>query len=370
MTAYLSVIAVSLPLGICAGILMHRADFCLVCTVRNFVMFRDAFMLRVTALLVIVSMGLFEGSRLLGLVRTYPFPSLGAPALTNLLGGMLFGFGMVLAGGCVVGTLYRLGAGNLLSLLAFVGLLIGSVIYAEFHPWWKRLVQATTLTPGRMTLPQLLGVPPGVLVWPAIVAVAWPLAASARKGGLVRRSHANGYLQPWKAALALAVVSWVSLLLVGMPMGITTAYAKVGGYLEGLAFPGHMAGLVYFREQPLNYLHPLTGTRLTGGPGPTFDAVAAIQFSLVGGIIAGGALSAWQLREFHRFRRAPVRQGLAAIIGGILMGLASRMGAGCNVWHILGGLPLFGLQSFLFVLGLLPGAWVGSRFLVRGVIRP
>ena len=47
------------------------------------------------------------------------------------------------------------------------------------------------------------------------------------------------------------------------------------------------------------------------------------------------------------------------------MGLASRMAPGCNVWHVMGGLPVFSLSSLLFVLGLLPGAWAGGKIVSR-----
>ena len=203
-----------------------------------------------------------------------------------------------------------------------------------------------------------------------LLAASVPLGAAARAGRMSRRARADGFLQPWKAAVAIAVIGVASTLLVGIPLGITTGIAKMGGYLEHLVAPGHLAALPFFSEEPLSYLHPFTGERLTGGAGPRFDAVTAIQFPLMGGIIAGGALSAVALKEFRRFRPPPLLQGVAALAGGILMGVGSRMAAGCNIWHIIAGLPLLALQSILFTLGLVPGAWLGSRILVRIVIRP
>ncbi|MEJ2201296.1 MAG: YeeE/YedE thiosulfate transporter family protein, partial [Desulfuromonadaceae bacterium] len=97
---------------------MHRSDFCMAGMFRDLFLFRDYSMLRVLLLLVLVSMVLFESFRLLGLLHL-PFPLFAPPCWANLIGGTLFGVGMVLAGGCVVGTLYRLGAGSLPSLMAF-----------------------------------------------------------------------------------------------------------------------------------------------------------------------------------------------------------------------------------------------------------
>ncbi len=103
--------AVSLILGLCAGWVMHRSGFCLAGAFRDIFLFRTADMFRALVLLVAATAVLFEAARLAGLLPLYPFPSLCAPTPANVIGGFLFGVGMVLAGGCVVGTLYRMGAG-------------------------------------------------------------------------------------------------------------------------------------------------------------------------------------------------------------------------------------------------------------------
>ena len=65
----------------------------------------------------------------------------------------------------------------------------------------------------------------------------------------------------------------------------------------------------------------------------------------------------------------PLVQYASALFGGILVGIAARMAAGCNIWHLWGGIPILANQCLLFLLGLLPGAWLGSQFLVRVVVR-
>jgi hypothetical protein len=120
---------------------------------------------------------------------------------------------------------------------------------------------------------------------------------------------------------------------------------------------------------PLHYTTPLTGMLLQGGPGTMLDGMALVQFPLVIGIVLGSTLSAALLGEFRIRWKIPLRQYLSALTGGILMGLASRMAAGCNVWHLFGGLPIMALQSMLFLGGLFPGAWLGARLLTRYIIR-
>ena len=139
--AVLIVAGSCLFVGLVAGFLMHRSDYCLAGMFRDFFLFRSTLMLRTLLLLIITSMVLFEGARLCGLLPLHPFPLLGSVSGTNIIGGFLFGVGMVLAGGCVVGTLYKMGAGSILSLVAFIGLLTGSGFYAEIHPFWSTLAK-------------------------------------------------------------------------------------------------------------------------------------------------------------------------------------------------------------------------------------
>ena len=363
---YLLLVTNGLVLGLCAGFTMHRSDFCLAGIFRDLFIFRQVVMLRFLFLLVCVSILLFEAARLCGLIKTYPFPNFGPPSLTTVIGGIVFGIGMVLAGGCVVGTLYKMGAGSILSAVAFIGMIVGSVAYAEINVLWSTLRTATTFSKAS-TIPQSLGIDPFLLMLMFFAVSSYWCFRWYRAGKLVRASAAAGYLQPYKAAVILALVGLCSVILMGKPVGITTAYAKMGAYVESAVLKDHFQQLG--KVKPQEYINPITRVRLPWSTEPGFDAVSLTQFPLIFGIIAGGALSALLLREFKVYYRVPPRQYVSAIIGGIGMGLASRMAPGCNVWHLLGGLPILAWQSLLFVAGMIPGAWLGSKLLVKVVVR-
>jgi hypothetical protein len=365
---FLLIIGTSLAAGLSAGFVMHRSSFCVTATFRDMFLFGDFFLMRMLVLLVVASMVLFELGRWSGLLAPYPFPLLGPPSLASLIGGGVFGIGMVLAGGCVVGSLYKLGAGSLVSGVAFVGMLAGSALYAEGHPAWSAFAKATLFDAKAITLPQWLGVPPTALLAPLAGLGAILLWRWQRAGLMSRVSHAVGHLAPWRAALILAGLGGFSYLLIGMPLGITTSYAKLGANIESWFWPEHVHSLAYFAAVPLKYAPPLSDQIITGGPGPAFDAVAAIQYPLIVGIIFGGLLSAELVREFRVQTRIPARQIASALVGGLLLGVSARMIPGCNIWHLWGGLPILALQSLLFLAGLIPGAWLGSQLLARFVI--
>lgn len=365
----LLIVASSLAIGLAAGFVMHRADFCITASFRDMFLIRDFFLMRQMVLLVVVSMVLFECGRLAGLITLHPFPLLGAPTLANVVGGFLFGIGMVLAGGCVVGSLYKLGAGSAAGALVLGGMLAGSTLYAEIHPQWSAFARATVLVRDAITVPQWLGLSPTVLLLPAALLASVWLAREFRAGRMQRPAFTLGHLAPWRAAVILALLGFASYLLIGMPMGITTSYAKLGAGIESLVAPGHVEGLAYFSLQPLDYTPPFSDRAIQGGPGPQLDAFAAIQYPLILGIVGGAMASALRLGEWRPRWRLPRRQLLSALAGGLLLGLAARMAPSCNVWHLWGGVPILALQSLLFVAGLLPGTWVGARLLTRFVIR-
>jgi len=356
-------------LGLAAGFIMHRADFCLAGMFRDLFLFKAVFKLRMLLLLIVTSMLLFETARLTGIIKLYPFPLFGSPSLAAPFGGMIFGTGMVMAGGCVVGSLYKTGSGSIPSLVAVIGLIAGSALFAEFFPWWSTITSAATVLKGQITLAQALDVAPFLLTAVATI-ITIPLFISwKRQGNLVRTTYTEGSLQPWIAALLLALIGLLSVITIGMPLGITTSYAKAAAVTEAALFPEHYAGVKFFQTAPLAYRQPVTGEQLRGGPGKELDGIELIQYPLIFGIVAGSALSAALLGEFRIRWKAPLRQYLSVAAGGVLMGLASRMAAGCNVWHLFGGLPILSMQSILFASGLFPGAWLGAKLLNRYIIR-
>ncbi len=322
----LAVIAVaSLLLGLIVGVVMYRADFCVTAMFRDLFLLRDGFMLRQLFVLVFVSMLLFESGRLADWIQTHPFPLLGALSLGSLIGGVLFWIGIVLAGGCVVGTLYKMGSGSALSLTAFVGMLAGSTVYAELHSIWSAFAETTRLSPA-LTLPQLLQLSPVVLL-PVAVLMAGVIYRWYQHGLLVRAGYVTGYLQPFHAAMPLGMIGFSSYLVIGMPRGITTLYTKLGSSIEALIVPEHINQLKYLNTTLLNYNPPFALQSISGGAGPAWDGIAAIQYPLIAGIILGALLYSLTIREFAWHYRVPFRDYVSAAAGGLLL-------AWQHVWYL------------------------------------
>ena len=75
-------------------------------------------------------------------------------SLATALGGILFGIGMVIAGGCASGTLMRVGEGFSMQVLSLFFFVIGSLIGANHMGFWELNFNATA---PRVFLPDIFG---------------------------------------------------------------------------------------------------------------------------------------------------------------------------------------------------------------------
>jgi len=143
--------------GLAFGFIVQRSRFCFVSAISNFVLFRDGRLLKgVFAGLIVSTIGfaVIMSSEVSDPTSAVPATAYLAPFGWHLvLAGLLFGLGMVLAGGCLMGTLYRLGEGTVSALVSLVGVIIGMGILQHNYPTWNNYISG--LSP--LWLPQHLG---------------------------------------------------------------------------------------------------------------------------------------------------------------------------------------------------------------------
>jgi uncharacterized membrane protein YedE/YeeE len=88
---------------------------------------------------------------------------------SNLIGGALFGAGWAVVGYCPGTSVGALGEGRWHAIWGVLGMLVGAAIYAEAYPSMSATV-VTWGSFGKITLPELLGVSPWIVV-PMLVAI-------------------------------------------------------------------------------------------------------------------------------------------------------------------------------------------------------
>ncbi len=125
--------------GLIYGIFLQYGRFCMASAVR------DLFAVGVPrmAVGVLIAVILFSLSaavvKFMGVSTYFPNPL----GWYSLIGGALFGFGMVFAGGCASGSLYKCGEGNIGSMLVITSLAFTQAIYVTQGGWLNDLVPAS-----------------------------------------------------------------------------------------------------------------------------------------------------------------------------------------------------------------------------------
>lgn len=267
-----------------------------------------------------------------GLVAGYG-SAVAPPGLGVIAGAALFGVGMQLANGCGSGTLAAAGGGSRRMWIALPFFSAGGVLGSLALPSIEALPG-----PPPLSLAGLLGVWPGLFATLVLLAAlaAWLLRTGARPSpAMLRTSAAIGGL----AALLFLIsgTPW------GITMGLTLAGAKLAASLH---LP--IAESEFWRDPAM--LAALQGSLL--------DHPSALAD--IGLLLGAAACAGW--RGSFRGQVWPDRRGaLAAMLGGLLMGIGARLSYGCNIGAFVGGVAASSLHGFLWFAAVLPGSWLGIR---------
>jgi uncharacterized membrane protein YedE/YeeE len=164
--------------GLAFGVIFQRSRFCLVRAFREPFLTGEGDHTRAAALALAVSMLGFSILKFTDLkdATTWVFPGFW---LGGLMGGTLFGIGMVLAGGCGASSLWRAGEGHMKLWVAILGFSIsGSLVREAMLRWQLRQRMGTAVF-----LPNVTGWGSALLLVLALLAAWYLLAAWNEKSG-------------------------------------------------------------------------------------------------------------------------------------------------------------------------------------------
>lgn len=161
----------------------------------------------------------------------------------------------------------------------------------------------------------------------------------------------SAYMNPYLAGVLLGLTLLASYILLGAGLGASGGIARIGAFLEGCVLKSHTLSSGYFGKwgaNPLNYylVFMFVGVVLGG----LFSSLLANRTSL--GVEKGKKAS------------RGLRLGLA-MIGGLLVGFASRLAQGCTSGQALTGSALLLSGSLLFLVCLFAGGYAAAWFVRR-----
>jgi len=244
-----------------------------------------------------------------GLTRpSYPllFP-LGA-----VVGGLLFGACMTLAGGCAAGVWYKVGSGNLTTLIAVVGMALGAAA-----------MEVAPLSSVRDSVHSVGAVDANAV--PEFLWVFAPLAGIALLAVLLRAKPGSAGAWSWRRTGLLmglvGIAAWPLSSLAGRDFGM----AVIPGTVDLLTQPA--------------------------------SALASWDVLFVLGIPLGAHVAA-RLAGSVRVSIPSIGGAALSLAGGLGLGIGASLAAGCTVGHGLTGVPLLGPGSILAMVSIFAGSAV------------
>ncbi len=342
--------ALGFALGVIFGATAQRTNFCTMGAISDAVFMGDWNRFRAWMLAIAVAL---LGSQILYITGTvdlttsiYLTPNLGWAGA--VIGGLLFGFGMTLTGGCGNKTLVRLGAGNLKSMV--VALFLGIFAY--------------------MTLRGLTGLARVELEDAINVDL---LAFGMADQGVPALLGLLGVPESPARLIVLVMVAGGLLWFVLKSRDFRTSKADItGGIIIGLLVPvaWYVTGVIGFDDfeptplvsftfvapvgESIQYLMTFTGSTINFG------------IAVVIGVIFGSFVAAKLSGEFRVEAFTDAGDMVRHMIGGSIMGIGGVMALGCTVGQGITGMSTLAIGSVLALLSILFGGYFGMRYLEEG----
>ena len=363
--------------GLSIGAVLSRGRVCFAGAFRDLVLMRNGVMLRAVLVGIAVALPAYA------LIQYRAVPNAGFGALPpnahitplglNLVvGGLLFGVGMVVAGGCVSGTLYRIGEGYLASWASLGGILVGLQLASySWNIWWIAHIQYAPM----VWLPASVGYAGAVALSLAALAAAYmailwwesrdagppmpplagravvaPIGFAAQLAAIKNTILVKG----WPPLIAVAALAWLNVAsyLIDHPIGVTGELASWADRAASLLAIGAPA---------------LLGTDLFAGCNLVLENLGLVssRTMLDGGLIVGAFLAASGAGEFKLRAPRQKRRYVQSAVGGVAMGYGAGIAVGCTLGAFFSAIPSLGLNGWVFGLALLAGAAVGVQVIRR-----
>ena len=164
-------------------------------------------------------------------------------------------------------------------------------------------------------------------------------AAVAAEPGVNALNYPGPAWSPYVVGAGIGVLSWLTFYFSDSPIGTSSFYAQVSGFIGKLFAKRHTESLAYFKDNP-----------------PCLDW----EFVIVVATISGGSIAALTGGEFAnewlppmwvaRFGDSIALRAVIAFGGGILMAFGARLAGGCTSGHGISGTLELYVASWIAVV--------------------
>lgn len=248
------------------------------------------------------------------------------PWLAIVVGGLLFGAGMVLTRGCVSRLTVLTGSGNLRALTVLL------IFAITAHATLKGILAPLRTALGSVTIPlENAALPGSALIWTAMIVIA----------AIVIALRSGNRAAPLVMALLIGLL--VPVAWVGTGYVLYDDFDPVA--MESLSFTSPAADTLFWTVASTS-ISSTFGTGLVGGV-------------LAGALVAALAFGGFQWQSFT----SPRETGRYAA-GAVLMGVGGVLAGGCTVGAGLAGVPTLSIAAVLAIAAIAVGA-LGANTALR-----
>lgn len=326
-------IITGLLLGTLLGAVLQRGRFCVTGMLRD-ITTRKTFQ-PLGALFIVIAIGALGVQALTSAGVIHPELDNLAPAAV-IIGSLLFGIGIVLAGGCASGTWYRAGEGLVGSWLALIFYAASSAamktgILKPLNDWLRGYTVPLT------SAPELLHLSPWIFVLGFIVFTGWYLYRFGVAKPVAAPSGARKFTRPLTLHQAAILVGLIGVA--AWPLSAAT------GRNDGLGITTPSKNVVDF---------------IATGQSKYLDWGTL----LVLGILLGSIIASKLTGEF-RVRVPDATQCSRSVIGGILMGVGASWAGGCTVGNGMVQTSLFTFQGWIALAATFVGVTIAAKVFLK-----
>ncbi|SIS49374.1 YeeE/YedE family protein [Phaeovulum vinaykumarii] len=323
--------------GVVFGVAAQRASFCLRAATVEFARGRIGPRVAVWLLTFSTALVWVQSARLLGLFRPEDARMMAVPGSWSgaIVGGLMFGIGMVLARGCSGRLLVLAATGNLRSVVS--GLIFAVVAQMSLHGW---------LAPVRNRIAEIWVTPEGRNVDLAVLA-GLPEAAGLVVGLL---AAGGALVAAWRNAIGPRVLVFASGVGFSVALGWVLSWSLAQSAFEPL---------------------PVTSVTFTGPSANTlmFFLIPAPEWGfdigLVPGVFLGAFVAAGLAGELHFQGFDGESQMRRSMLGAALMGFGGMLAGGCAIGAGVTGTAVLAATAWLALLCMWLGAMITDALVDR-----
>ena len=339
-----------LIIGLIFGYVVNRTNYCAmgaISDIENFGDYRRFRSWTMAAAVAMIGAWTFQSLEVLDLSSSI-YLTTNFNIVASIAGGLMFGYGMVFAGGCVTKNIVRFGGGDLRSAINLI--IVGIFAY--------------------MTIGGILGLVRTTAFNPFVIDLATKDLESQSIGSLLSLFTGGDVEQT--NLIAMIVIALAVLIWCFKDKGFRNSPAHIAsGLLIGLCVIAawFLTGLA--SDDLAEVIVPVSSLTFVRPTGDTleylmrFTALGAPSIGVVifAGTLAGSFIAALLMKRFRLSTFAGPRDTTRNLLGAALMGVGGVLALGCTVGQAITGVSTLAVGSMIVFAAIVGGCFIGLKHL-------